>query len=91
MQSKGVDYIVSVTHTQLPRTIGNKASNLQFLIKKGFQAPVTHVCTWDAYLRYLQDDVAKITSHTLLRVNSRASSTCAAWMASSRLSGLSGR
>lgn len=53
-------YIVSLARQQAPVGTGNKAKNLQFLIRQGFQVPVTHVCTWDAYLRYIQDDVGLI-------------------------------
>jgi phosphoenolpyruvate synthase/pyruvate phosphate dikinase len=59
-QPKDVEYIASVSHIRLPPTIGNKARNLQFLIEKGFPVPVTYVCNWDAYLRYLQDDAGLI-------------------------------
>ncbi len=48
--------LLNLHRARRPRHIGNKAKKLRFLIKHGFQTPVTHVCTWDAYLRYLQDD-----------------------------------
>jgi pyruvate,water dikinase len=40
----------------LPSRIGNKAEKLLFLSKKGFQSPLSWVCTWDVYLRYLEDE-----------------------------------
>ena len=39
-----------------PECIGNKARGLLFLRDKGFTVPKTHVCTWDAYLRWAQGD-----------------------------------
>jgi phosphohistidine swiveling domain-containing protein len=36
--------------------VGNKASKLRFLRKRGFVTPPTIVCSWDAYDRYRQDD-----------------------------------
>ena len=59
-QQKDAEYVVSLDRARPPFGIGNKANNLQFLIQRGFQVPVTHVCTWEAYLRYLQDDVELI-------------------------------
>ncbi|MBC8447112.1 MAG: hypothetical protein H8D78_05120 [Chloroflexi bacterium] len=44
--------LFDLREARLPTTIGAKASNLRFLIKKGFRTPVTFVCTWDAYERY---------------------------------------
>jgi phosphohistidine swiveling domain-containing protein len=49
-------YIFDLKDAKLPRSIGNKATRLRFLSKEGFQTPRTSVCTWDAYLRYLEDD-----------------------------------
>ena len=40
--------------------IGNKAANLRLLESRGFTVPSTYVCTWDAYERYLRDDVSLI-------------------------------
>lgn len=49
-------YLFDLREHRLPRTIGNKAEKLRFLVRKGFSCPPTHVCTWDAYLRYLEDE-----------------------------------
>jgi phosphohistidine swiveling domain-containing protein len=50
-------YIFSLEDTKGIQSIGSKAENLRFLAEKGFATPATHVCTWDAYTRYLQDNV----------------------------------
>jgi pyruvate,water dikinase len=51
------EYIFSLQDTGKNRHIGNKAQNLRFLAARGFSVPRTYVCTWDAYARYVQDDV----------------------------------
>jgi phosphohistidine swiveling domain-containing protein len=51
-----IQYLLNLHSARRPRHIGNKANKLRFLIRRGFQTPTTYVCTWDAYLRYLQDD-----------------------------------
>lgn len=50
-------YLANLKDRRLPESIGNKARNLRRLAELGFQVPVTYVCTWDAYLQYLADDV----------------------------------
>jgi len=60
MQPGYVEYVLPVGHAQLAPNIGSKASKLQFLIRRGFPVPVTHVCTWDAFLRYAADDVTLV-------------------------------
>jgi pyruvate,water dikinase len=50
-------YVFALEDTKRVQSIGNKAENLRFLAEKGFPTPTTYVCTWDAYARYLQDDV----------------------------------
>lgn len=40
--------------------IGNKANSLRLLAHKGFPIPPTCVCTWDAYVRYVQGDTQVI-------------------------------
>jgi pyruvate,water dikinase len=60
MQPRHVEYVLSVGPAPLNPAIGSKASKLQFLIRKGFPVPVTHVCTWDAFLCYAADDVTLI-------------------------------
>ena len=51
------EYIFSLQETNRIPSMGNKAEHLRFLAEKGFPTPVTHVCTWDAQARYVQDDV----------------------------------
>ncbi len=52
----GNRYVYQLERTRLPSEIGNKAQKLRFLIKNGFRTPPSWVCTWDAYLRYLDDE-----------------------------------
>jgi pyruvate,water dikinase len=48
-------YIIDLRTDGTPRGIGNKAERIQFLMNRGFRTPATFVCTWDAYLQYLED------------------------------------
>ena len=57
-------YIVHLNGARLPPAVGNKASRVHFLARHGFRVPVTHVCTWNAYLKYLEDDHSLITALT---------------------------
>ena len=50
-------YLVDLTERCLPHTIGNKASQLRRLMERGVRIPTTMVCTWDAYQRYLDNDL----------------------------------
>ncbi len=47
-------FIYRLTSKNLPNLIGNKARNLHNLSKYGYRIPVTHVCTWNAYLESIQ-------------------------------------
>ena len=49
-------FFVSLNDRRLPSSIGGKASNLRKLIDNKFLVPRAHVCTWDAYERYLEND-----------------------------------
>jgi len=49
-------YVLDLKHAKQARNLGNKAQRLSYLTAKGFQTPVTYVCNWDAYSRYLEDD-----------------------------------
>jgi phosphohistidine swiveling domain-containing protein len=49
-------YVLGLRDKKASQHIGNKAKQLRFLIEKGFETPLTYVCTWDAYLRYRADD-----------------------------------
>jgi hypothetical protein len=50
-------YIVDLKDRRLPAAVGNKAANLRRLMEYGIQIPVTYVCVWEAYHRYLDNDV----------------------------------
>ncbi|MBN1937472.1 MAG: hypothetical protein JW934_22635 [Anaerolineae bacterium] len=43
---------------RLHPAVGSKAQNLYELARRGLKVPATHVCTWEAYARYLNDDLA---------------------------------
>ncbi|MGD9047327.1 MAG: PEP/pyruvate-binding domain-containing protein, partial [Anaerolineae bacterium] len=51
------EYILSLQNAGKNRRIGRKAQNLRFLAARGFSVPKTYVCTWDAYARYVEDDI----------------------------------
>lgn len=53
------EYIFSLRYSKRQR-IGKKASNLRLLAHKGFPIPLTYVCTWDAYARYIECDAQTI-------------------------------
>jgi pyruvate,water dikinase len=48
------NYIFRLNQQRLPDSIGNKAANLRKLKDKSFRVPDTYVCTWLAYLAYLE-------------------------------------
>jgi phosphohistidine swiveling domain-containing protein len=50
------EYIVHLSGSRPPAGVGNKACRLHFLARHGYRVPRTHVCTWHAYQKYLQDD-----------------------------------
>lgn len=50
-------FIVNLKERHLQPSVGNKASNLRKLMEHGMRIPVTYVCTWDAYHRYIDNDV----------------------------------
>ena len=54
------EYVFSLRAGRKLQRIGNKASNLRLLAHKGFPIPLTYVCTWDAYARYVQGDARVI-------------------------------
>ncbi len=54
-------HIRNLKHEKHARAIGNKARSLAFLIKRGYQVPVTWVCTWDAFVQFRKGD-AKIAA-----------------------------
>jgi phosphohistidine swiveling domain-containing protein len=50
------EYIVHLNGSRLPPAVGNKACRLHFLVGHGYRVPRTHVCTWNAYLKYVQNE-----------------------------------
>ena len=50
------EYIVHLNGSRLPADVGNKACRLHFLAGHGYRVPRTHVCTWNAYLKYVQNE-----------------------------------
>jgi len=54
-------YVFDLNRKRLPESIGNKATKLHWLAKKGFITPATHVCTWKAHAAYLNDHVEIVT------------------------------
>lgn len=52
----GKSLIVSLDRRKLQKSAGNKAINLHQLIKQKRNVPKSHVCTWEAYHRYLAHD-----------------------------------
>jgi pyruvate,water dikinase len=53
-------YLIDLKERNIPAAVGNKAANLRRLMENGIQIPVTYVCSWDAYHRYLNDDVTLV-------------------------------
>ena len=58
MVKKQLIYPIKKSH--LPISAGNKARNLQRLLGIGVRIPVTYICDWEAYHRYVADDVSLI-------------------------------
>lgn len=59
------DLLFSLNKTGSFTNIGNKAANIQHLGRLGMRVPVTFVLTWEAYRRYLANDlnvIAEITA-----------------------------
>ncbi len=55
-----MQYVFHLNGRRLPGSIGNKARNLRRLAGIGARIPETHVVTWEAYRRYLADDVGLV-------------------------------
>lgn len=55
---KKQDLILLLDSKVKSQKIGNKAANLKRLQQLGMRIPQTHVLTWEAYQRYLEDDIA---------------------------------
>lgn len=50
-----VRYLVKLNKSRPGPGIGKKAEGVRFLIKEGYPSPPSFVCTWAAYLKYLQN------------------------------------
>ncbi len=50
-------HLTTLRDKRLPNSIGNKARNLHQLAQIGIRTPETLVVKWDAYHRYIEDDV----------------------------------
>jgi len=63
------EYIFNLRDRTIPDTIGAKANNLRFLIKKRLPIPETYVCTWDAHLHSLKsgNQISDIIRDELLK------------------------
>jgi pyruvate,water dikinase len=51
-----VAYVSDLTRRSDPSDIGGKAKRSRFLIQRKVWVPPTLVCTWDAYLRFLDGE-----------------------------------
>jgi phosphohistidine swiveling domain-containing protein len=49
-------FVVNLKDRSIPVSVGSKAFNLRKLMDHGIRIPVTFVCTWDAYHRYIEND-----------------------------------
>jgi phosphohistidine swiveling domain-containing protein len=53
-------FLVNLKGRNLPQSIGNKAVQLRRLQDHGVRIPATMVCTWEAYQRYMENDVGLV-------------------------------
>ena len=53
-------YLFSLNGNRPPKAIGNKALNLQQLAAFSVRIPETFVLSWEAYRRYLKDDITLV-------------------------------
>ena len=53
----GKSLIVSLDRRSLQKSAGNKATNLHQMIKQKRKVPKSYACTWEAYKRYLANDL----------------------------------
>jgi len=53
-------YIVRLNGGRIPHSVGNKAHNLHRLMNNGIKIPVTYACTWEAYQRYIDNDISLV-------------------------------
>ena len=52
--------LISLQTRKLPESVGNKALNLRRLYNYGIRIPPAFICDWNAYHRYLDNDVALV-------------------------------
>lgn len=52
--------LIDLQSRRLPEAIGQKAANLRLLLDKGYRIPRTAVIPWNAYQRYVANDVSLI-------------------------------
>jgi hypothetical protein len=53
-------YLIDLNKRRLPKSVGNKASNIRKLADIGMRIPKTLVISWDAYHHYLADDASLV-------------------------------
>lgn len=71
-REKTKPYLIHLSGKKLPEKIGNKAANLQRLIRKKFLVPDTFVLSWDAFQDYQDKTVSvlkKIRSELMNMLN----------------------
>ncbi len=52
--------LIDLDKRKLPISIGNKAANIRQLADIGARIPKTYVVGWEAYRRYLNDDITLV-------------------------------
>jgi len=52
--------LIYLNKRNIPKSIGNKATNIRKLADIGARIPKTYVVSWDAYRRYLDDDITLV-------------------------------
>lgn len=62
-------YIFPLRDIKFTGKIGNKAKNLQFLIRNKYRVPETYICIWDAYESYMSGDkyISQIIKAEIIR------------------------
>lgn len=54
-------YVVDLNQRRHPTSIGNKAANIRKLASMGVRTPRSYTISWEAYHRYVADDVSLVT------------------------------
>jgi phosphohistidine swiveling domain-containing protein len=52
--------LINIQARRLPESVGNKALNLRRLYNYGIRIPPAFICDWNAYHRYLDNDVSLV-------------------------------